>query len=326
MDVSDLTDLASMAQFEPAQLIGIPFALAGAVCLSIGAQLQHAGVGKVEADHGDPSRSFGLNFRQFFNLLKRKTWLAGTLMLGLAVVLQLISLAFSPLIVVQPLGAIALVITAIMNSRITKEKLNRASIIAIGLCIVGVGAFVTIAAFTAVNTPVTVDDLIQIMITLGVIAVVFAAIYGITRGNIPAIFHIMAAGILYGFVATLAKAVETRILHGDLDTMTWICIAALLIATVLGGFFVQNAYASGPPDLVIAGLTVVDPLVAVCIGIVILDEAQNAPGWAIGVYVVSGIIAIAGVLMLSLYHPQNGKGIKDGLKAGVARSSPGAGR
>ena len=72
----------------------------------------------------------------------------------------------------------------------------------------------------------------------------------------------------------------------------------------LGAYFVQNAYASGPPDLVIAGLTVVDPLVAVVIGIVVLDEASQAPLWAIGVFVLAGAIAIWGVFLLARNHPQ----------------------
>ena len=55
-----------------------------------------------------------------------------------------------------------------------------------------------------------------------------------------------------------------------------------LAAAGLGGFYlVQTAYAVGPPDLVIAGLTVVDPIVAVGIGVIVLGEAQNAPLWAI---------------------------------------------
>jgi threonine/homoserine efflux transporter RhtA len=67
---------------------------------------------------------------------------------------------------------------------------------------------------------------------------------------------------------------------------------------------VQNAYSSGPPDLVIAGLTVIDPLVAVTIGIVILQEATQAPLWASIAFVIAGAIAIWGVFLLAKHHPQ----------------------
>jgi drug/metabolite transporter (DMT)-like permease len=78
----------------------------------------------------------------------------------------------------------------------------------------------------------------------------------------------------------------------------------LLLASALGAYFVQNAYASGPPDLVIAGLTVVDPLVAVGIGIVVLGEASQAPPWAAVAFIVAGVVAIWGVFLLAKYHPQ----------------------
>ena len=65
-------------------------------------------------------------------------------------------------------------------------------------------------------------------------------------------------------------------------------LLALLAATVLGGYFVQTAYSSGPPDLVIAGLTVIDPIVAVSIGIIVLQETSGAPWYAILAFAVAG--------------------------------------
>jgi hypothetical protein len=72
----------------------------------------------------------------------------------------------------------------------------------------------------------------------------------------------------------------------------------------LGGWFVQNAYASGPPDLVIAGLTVIDPLVAVIIGVTILGEMDGVSGWYSLAFLLCGGLAITGVLLLSRVHPE----------------------
>ena len=52
----------------------------------------------------------------------------------------------------------------------------------------------------------------------------------------------------------------------------------------------QTAYSVGSPDLVIAGLTVVDPLVAVAIGIFVLGEASEMPVWALIVCGIAGAI------------------------------------
>jgi drug/metabolite transporter (DMT)-like permease len=302
MSLEDLSQLGSAISFDPKQLIGIPFALVGAVFMSVGAQMQHRGVAKVGSASGGLEQS-GLNIRQLLLLFKRPSWVFGSAMLGFAIVFQLVSLGFSPLIVVQPIGAVALVMTSVLNSRVSKTPLNKMSKWAVTLCVGGIGIFVAIAAFTAVNAPMDAKDLVEILSILVAVLIIFAVIFWIFRKRASALFYIVGAGVLYGFVATLAKVIITRLLDGATDWLTWTCLIALVLAAALGAFFVQNAYSSGPPDLVIAGLTVIDPIVAVTIGIVILDEASQAPGWAIASFVVAGLIAVAGVFMLAKYHP-----------------------
>ena len=225
-------------------------------------------------------------------------------MLGLAIVFQLASLYFAPIIVVQPLGALALVITSIMNSRINHVELKRKSIIAIVMCVGGVLLFVGVAAFTAVDRPVTARQIVIILVVLLVVLAIAVVTFALYRRRIRAIFYVIMAGVLYGFVATLAKVVLARVEQGEFDWLTLLCVIALLVATALGAYFVQNAHASGPPDLVIAGLTVVDPMVAVLIGIIVLGEASQAPFWANIVFAVSGAIAVWGVFLLAKNHPQ----------------------
>ncbi|MBB5640948.1 DMT family transporter [Cryobacterium roopkundense] len=299
---TDLTDLAAEITIDPRQAIGIPLALIGAIFLSLGAQFQHRGVTKVEAL--TVQATGGLNTRQLMLLLARPSWVLGTLMLGLAIAFQLTSLAFAPLLVVQPLGAVALVMTAILNARVSQVRLNRVSIIAITMCVGGVGLFVTVAAFTAVDKPVTDANLITILIVLGIVLAVFGVTFALFRNRFRAVYYIIGAGVLYGFVATLAKVVINRVRFSNFEWLTVLCVLGLLLAAALGAYFVQNAYASGPPDLVIAGLTVVDPLVAVGIGIVVLGEASQAPPLAAFAFIVAGIIAIWGVFLLARYHPQ----------------------
>ena len=298
----DLTDLAGEIAIDPRQAIGIPLALIGAVFLSLGAQFQHRGVTKVEAHTREITG--GLNTRQLVLLLSRPSWVFGTVMLGLAIAFQLTSLAFAPLIVVQPLGAVALVITAILNARVSHVKLNRASVIAIAMCVGGVGLFVTVAAFTAVDKPVTDANLITILVVLAVVLAAFTVAFVMLRSRFKAIFYIIGAGVLYGFVATLAKVIINRIQYGNFEWLTLVCVVGLLVAAASGAYFVQNAYSSGPPDLVIAGLTVIDPMIAVGIGVIVLGEASQAPAWAAALFAVAGVVAIWGVFRLAKYHPQ----------------------
>ncbi|QOD94647.1 DMT family transporter [Chryseoglobus sp. 28M-23] len=299
----ELSELTEQISLTPLQAIGIPIALVGAVFLSLGAQFQHRGVSKVEAMHGDGTKA-GLSPRQILHLLARPSWVLGSLMLALAVVFQLTALGFAPLIVVQPLGVVALVITAMVNARVSRIQLDRHAIRAIVLCVGGVGVFVTIAAVFAVEQEITQTQLLIVLGVLGLVTAGFGVAFSLLRKTATAMFYIVGAGVLYGFVATLAKVVLNRVLNGNLDWLTGVAIVALLASAVLGGYFVQTAYSVGSPDLVIAGLTVVDPLVAVLIGVIVLGEASLIPPVAAIAAVIVGVVAIFGVIQLAEHHPQ----------------------
>ena len=290
-------ELDGFANLTATQLLGIPIALIGAVLMSLGAQFQHRGVNKVGKLNQDTGQG-GLSFGSLKMLFARPSWVVGTLFLVLAVILQLI--------VVQPLGSIALVITAIMNARISKISLNKTSIFAIILSVGGVATFVTVAAAVAQDSIVTDQRLVSMLWVLGGAIVVVGGYYLLLRQRLGAIGYIVAAGILYGIVATLSKVVLLRVLAWDLGVLTWIALISLLLAAALGAYFLQTAYTSGPPDLAIAGLTVVDPLVAIMITVAVLGEADHAPLEAVVVFVLAGIVAIIGVFLLAKHHPQTG--------------------
>lgn len=303
----------------PDILIGIPLALLGAIFMSFGAQYQHRGVTKVERLSGSAANG-GLNLSQLQRLLARPSWVIGTVMLGLAIVCQLAALSFAPLIVVQPLGAISLVITTLLNAQISGHRPTKRSLIAIGSCVGGIFVFVTIAAAFATEKPVSNEQLITILVLMAVVTLVFTGLWVWLRERIGALFYISAAGVIYGFVATLAKVVISRVQSGDFDWLTVTCMIALAIAAGLGAYFVQTAYSSGPPDLVIAGLTVIDPIVAIMIGLFVLGEATGAPLWAYIAFGVVGAIAVWGVWQLGRYHPQV---LSESQELGIKRGSGG---
>jgi len=309
----DLQDIAETFELSSSAAIGIPLALTAAVLLAFGTQYQNRGVVHVDTA-SDTSGKTGLSMRQLRALLARPSWVVGSVLLGIGVVAQLASLGFAPLIVVQPLGAVALVITAILNARFTKIPLDAISIRAIVVCVLGVAGFVTIAALFAKSNAITETQLIVVLAVLVAVLGVLIALFVIMRKHRPRpIFYVVAGGVLFGFVVTLAKVVIDRIRTivagpfeiGPADILTLLCIIGIAAAALLGMYFVQTAHSSNPPDIVVAGLTVIDPLVAVSIGVIVLGEAADAPLWAIFAMAVAAAVAIWGVLSLARHHPQS---------------------
>lgn len=289
------------------RFLAIALALLGAFAMAFGAQYQNEAV---KQDHKQKRGLRGaLSLKQLLVLVRRPKWLTGVGVLMIGALAQFASLALAPLIVVQPIGALALVVSSILHARSKGEKLTRGTIIAISTCVIGIAGFVTQAAGIADERALTDSDLIAVLSLLGVILVGLGFWYlRFGRHKSKAFTYILCAGLLYGFVATFAKVILQRVLamdwmHLDREWLTLLCVIGSLTAGGIGAWFVQNAYASGPPDLVIAGLTVIDPIVAVTIAIVVLGEAGQATPLVYLSWLASGGAAVVGVYLLSLVHP-----------------------
>lgn len=297
------------------KILAICLALFSAVVLAVGTQLQNGAVG--DQKKAALSGRSHLKLSQLVELIRRPTWVTGMALTLVALCVQVTALALAPLILIQPIGAIALVITSLLNAKITKTRLNSASVFAIVLCTAGLGAFVLMAHQVAEEPAIDDSALIVILTLTTALICTFGFIFFTGASKFKPLTFIVGAGVLFGFVATLTKVVLKRLFQqggfdrmisfqGDLvtDGLTTLALLGMIAAGLLGAWFVQNAYASGPPDLVVAGLTVIDPLVAVSIGVVLLNEAMNAP-WPIMLgFVASGVMSVIGVFLLSKVHPE----------------------
>ncbi len=283
--------------------LGVLTAVVGAIILAIGAQLQHRGLAGVRSEDGEARRG-ALRLAHIVRLPQNRRWVGGVVLTGAAMLLNLLSLRLAPLIVVQPLGVVALITTALLNAAAHAYRLTWPSVGAMALCAAGIGTFVTVGAFTARNRVVSDGDLGQILAVLAVTGVVVTLAVLLFRRRFPATVNVLAAGVLSGFVVTLAKTVVTRVSVGELGWLTLLGATALAVVAATSVYFVQSAYTSGPVDLIVAGLTILDPLVAVSLGVLVLGETARTPGWAIAAQSVSAVAAVVGVFLLARNHPQ----------------------
>ncbi|MBT2550983.1 multidrug DMT transporter permease [Arthrobacter sp. ISL-65] len=283
---------ATEAAIASSQWLGIPIAVAGAVLLSLGTLFQHRGVSRAGWQQGVAGGSLS-------RLVFRPAWLGGTLMLGAAIALQLTSLRFSPLIVVQPIGALALVVTTLVTAHISGRRPGRRALTAVILCVGGVGAFVIVAAVWATDVQISDGQLLSILALLGFTLAVIVPVFTSLRRRVNAVSYTAGARVLFGFVAALAKTVIARIFEGHFEWLSLASLTGLVVAAVFGSYLVQSAHSRGSAELVVAGLTVIDPLVAVTIGITVLGEAGTAPPVAVAAFILAGVFAVAGVLLLS---------------------------
>ncbi|RIX27752.1 DMT family transporter [Amnibacterium setariae] len=284
---------------------GVVAALLGAVFLALGAQFQGRGVRSVDrAEHRD-------GLRQALRLFGSGGWLLGTGFLVLAILLQLVGLLLAPLPVVQPIGVLSLVVTALLERRLAHARIGRRGVTGVVVAIVGTAAFVVVAALTTRSSSPAPAVVIPVLVLVGVVLLVLLGGWVALRTRAPAVAFAVAGAACFGFVVTLMKvvldrsaaAVQQGALIGPSTPFSLLVLVAAGIAGAAGLALVQRAYASGSADIVVAALTVVDPLVAVTLGIALLDQARGAPVWAFPAFALAVAVAIAGVVLLARNPP-----------------------
>lgn len=290
----------------------VVLAVLGAFFLAIGAQRQGSAV---KADMG----GLALSSRGFVRLVRNPRWVLGLGLLGAGMLCNMVALVSAPLTVIQPIGAIALVITTVVNSKDQGITINRPTVVAISSCVTGSALFVLLAVNATVeNHHVDPGEELTIVLLLALAVGTFGGLAAMFRHRMGAFVYILGAGVLFGFVAVLTRIIGRDLLAANgqfLLNVQWYSVVAIIAAGGLGSWFVQNAYSSGPPDLVIAGLTVVDPIVGIAIGITILGELRpDVPPVLAVSMAVAAVVAIVGVIALSRHHPEVAKRKKDAAR------------
>jgi hypothetical protein len=277
--------------------LAITFAVLGASCSALGAQLQHRGVRSATGDTG-------LRLRGAAALVHNRTWLLGFAVLFACAVLQILALALAPVTIVAPIVVLALPAVAVLNARSTGERLDATGIVAIGASTLGVAVFVSLASGTA--TAVDFPDAAVLLACqlVGAVIVLFGVVGALRKGLVRCVLLATGAGAAYGLVSVLVRDVTYTFQTEGFGGVSPVSVTGLVAAFAVGSWYIQLAYASGPPDIVVGCQTVLSPLVATAIAISLLNETADAGGWT-GVGLVGGALAaVVGVVLLARHHPE----------------------
>ncbi len=286
--------------------LAIVLALLGAVCFAGAAVLQHGAVSAGSRRDEDDRPGKVLSLRGLREITRRPGWLAGLALAGGGSTLHATALVLAPLSVVQPLGVLAVPIAVLLTAMRTDRRPAPGVVVGVLLSIAGVAVFVGAAAGNAVSSPP--PDQATLIASLVVAGVVLAlAALGFARsGWIRCVACATAGAAAFGLVSALVRAVSQSVIAGDvgpLELPVLAAVAGIAAAVLVGGWLVQQAFASGPPEVVIACLTVVDPIVAVLLGAVLLGEGAATPADTWLLLAGAAVTATAGVIALARHHP-----------------------
>ena len=164
-------------------------------------------------------------------------------------------------------------------------------------------AFVLIVSVYASPPPKDLD-LVPVVAGAGAVyavCAVFAVIGSRGQKQWRCLFWASGGAAFYGLESALVKSLfEFASAHEWWSSpIVWATVAALVVGSALGAVMVQQGYATGPTEVVVASMTVTSPVVAVVFGIAVLAEGSHLT-WLPGLsLVLLGGVAVAGVVVLT---------------------------
>ncbi|MFI9488764.1 hypothetical protein ACIG47_20415 [Promicromonospora sp. NPDC052451] len=297
-------------------ILAIGLTLVGAVCFAVASVLQHHAVTTTE--HPDvldgtrgatrPGELAGRNLstRHLLAIVRRRRWLQGAGLAGIGSLVNGFALLLAPLRVVQPVGVLAVPLAVLLSAARARRRPSRGVLLGAALTVGGVVVFVVASAGSATtHTPTAAATLVAGLVVMGLVAVL--AVAGLSRsgqGPLRCLALASAVAVAYGLLSALVRvAAQAAADTGILSPLVLGCAAGALVAFAVGAWLVQHAYHAGAPEIVIACLTVVDPIVAVLLGAVLLGEGSSTPVTAWVILGAAALTATVGVLTLAHHHP-----------------------
>ncbi|MEN7501784.1 MULTISPECIES: hypothetical protein [unclassified Saccharothrix] len=280
--------------------LAVACALVATAASAVGGWWQHQGV-RAES-------TSGLTLGKLPALAGNARWRHGFLLLAGSAVLQVTALALAPVSLVAPIAALSMPIVAMINVHTGRHRATGAFWLAVAVSVIGVGSFVAVVSRIAVDArlpdraPLHAGSVVVLVV--GLLGVLGLARHGIHRSVLLA----TAAGVAYGLMAVLLRHVSVSVRFDGLGGVPVLSAAGLVAAFLVGAWFVQLSYASGPPDLVVACQTLLNAVTGAVIGLGVAGETSNAGGWTAAVLTACGLASAAGVAALVRNHPDLARG------------------
>jgi drug/metabolite transporter (DMT)-like permease len=280
--------------------IAVPAAVAGAASFGLASAVQQRATKQVPT-------AGTLNPRLLLELIRQPVWVLGIVTVIVGLGLQLVALAFGPLVLVQPLLVTGVLFGAVFSALLAHRSVDRLVVLGALGCVAGLSAFLVLARPTGATTP-RADGwaLVPLAIGLGVIVLGSLAVAARFSGAVHVAALAAATGVLYGITAGLMKVVTGQFrANGFLEPFEHPLLYVVCAVGPMGFLLSQNTFQQGTliaPALAI--ITIVDPLVGVAIGVSWLGERVNSSPAVLAGQVISAVVLIGSVVLLTYRSTQ----------------------
>ncbi|MFD5572891.1 DMT family transporter [Streptomyces cadmiisoli] len=234
--------------------------------------------------------------RGVLRLLGRAAWWLSVALNASGAVLHVIALAYGPLTLVQPLGALTLVAAVPMGAWLAGRRVSAVEWRGTAFTLLGLAALLITASGPA---PDHVLSGSEALLVAGTAALLIGALAW--PGSRPGLRHATASGIASGVGSALTQTVTVAATDrsGPPIGIEVIGVALLVAAFATGGLLLSQSAYRGGLGAPLALVTVANPAAAAVIGLSLLGERLRGGGAGTVPALAGAALASWGVVLLS---------------------------
>ncbi|MFE7619307.1 DMT family transporter [Streptomyces sp. NPDC057496] len=230
--------------------------------------------------------------------LRNRVWWAAVTLNGVGAVLHVVALAYGPLSLVQPLGALTIVFALPMAALFVRRRAGATAWRGAIMTTVGLAGLLALTGNAESHALDGPDQLLLAGLTLGTIATLLLASRGVRRPVVRSVVLAGAAGVAFGIASVFTKTVAVGLTSGAVG-------AGLPALVAIGGFAAsglllsQAAYRGAGLTAPLATVTVVNPVVAAVVGLTLFGEEFRHGTTGAVLAQACAVLAAGGLILLT---------------------------
>ncbi|MEU0075879.1 DMT family transporter [Streptomyces sp. NPDC006332] len=231
--------------------------------------------------------------------LRRPGWWAAVSLNGLGGLLHVVALAYGPLSLVQPLGALTIVFALPMAALFVGRRAGATAWRGAIMATAGLAGLLSLVGASEAQSLDTTQRVVVAVVTAA--AVVTLMIAGRAAHRHPAVRSILlatASGIAFGMSSVFTKTVAVD-WTGGVSAADVPSLAVIGVLATAGMMLSQAAYRGAGLAAPLATLTVVNPVVAAAVGITMFGETFRYGTTGTALALGCGVVAAGGLILLT---------------------------
>ncbi|WP_369174222.1 DMT family transporter [Streptomyces sp. R28] len=236
---------------------------------------------------------------QQFAPMRRPGWWAAIALNGLGGLLHVVALAFGPLSLVQPLGALTIVFALPMAALFVGRKAGSTAWRGAIMATVGLAGLLSLVGSSESRSLATAERVGVALVTGGLVVTLMIA--GRAAHRHPAVRSMLLAtgsGIAFGMSSVFTKVVAVD-WNGGVSAADLPTLATIGVFATAGLCLSQAAYRGAGLAAPLATLTVVNPVVAAAVGITMFGETFRYGTTGTLLALGCGVVAAGGLILLT---------------------------